>query len=93
MLLVFRDGSLSSIRNIQDLFAYLNSFKHDDEKASDGSHPASLVLELLGEGDVKLRCRHLDSWYQEYAQLRSMPYLHKKLDTCDPQMNFIYFDF
>ena len=75
----------------QDLLAYLNSFKSEDE-SSDGSHPASLVLELLGEGDVKLRSQHLDSWYHDYAALRSMPYLHKKLDACDPQLNFINFE-
>jgi hypothetical protein len=60
----------------QELYEYLRSFKGEEEN-HDGAHPASLVLECLGDEDVVLRCATLQAWYQEYAQLRGMPYLFK----------------
>lgn len=60
----------------QELYEYLRSFKGEEEN-HDGAHPASLVLECLGDEDVVLRCATLQAWYQDYAQLRGMPYLFK----------------
>ena len=59
----------------QDLYAFLTSFKSDE--CDDGSHPAAAVLDLLTEGDVPLRLQHLTRWYEDYANLRGMPYLFK----------------
>ena len=57
---------------IKDLYEYLCSFKQPEDSSleTDGSHPASLVTELLTEGDAHLRCQQLDSWFQEYAKHR-----------------------
>ena len=61
----------------KDLYGYICSFKSEEGTSEDDSHPASLIQELLNDGDVNLRCQQLDSWYQEDAQLRGMPYLYK----------------
>ena len=66
----------------QELLAYIQSFKSEDGM-TDGSHPASLVCELLAEGDFNLRCQHLDLWYQEYCTLRGMAWLHKGANAVD----------
>lgn len=65
----------------QDIYDYISSYR--DEGLADGSHPASLVLEVLTEGDVNLRCQQLDQWYQDYAAYRQMPYLHRAAGSID----------
>ena len=83
------------MKSYQELYGYLCSFKNDEDPQDD-SHPASLVQELLSEGDVALRCQHLNAWYAEYAQLRGMSYLHKPVGQdhwlkkyCYTIMNFM----
>ena len=70
---------------MQDLYLYLESFRHRDSDPLDeeGAHPASLVLELLDANDSNLRFGQLDAWFQEYAAHRGKPYLYKRLQSCD----------
>ena len=62
---------------LKEIYAYITSFRDDEGDRADGSHPATLILELLAEQDSILRCAHLQTWYQEYAAMRGMPYLFK----------------
>ena len=66
---------------VQDLHAYADSFRADPSNAlPEGSHPASLLLDMFVNPDDatrKLHCGQLEQWYSDYATAIGKPYLFK----------------
>ena len=66
---------------VQDLHAYADSFRADPPNALlEGSHPASLLLDMFVNPDPatrKLHCAQLEQWFSDYATAIGKPYLFK----------------